>query len=70
LKPAVVENIIEFIRTLNEDGQTFLLIEHDMNVVRKISDHVYVLADGTNLTAGPPTEALDEPEVLEAYFGQ
>jgi len=70
VNPALVENIIEFIRTLNEDGQTFLLIEHDMNVVRKISDHVYVLADGTNLTAGPPTEALDEPEVLEAYFGQ
>lgn len=51
-------------------GQHFVFIEHDMDVIHTLSDYVYVLNNGTNLTEGPPEVALDNPDVLEAYFGE
>jgi branched-chain amino acid transport system ATP-binding protein len=70
VNPKLVETIKEMIVDLGRDGQTFVVIEHEMDVVREITDFVYVLANGTNLTAGPPEEALNDPRVLEAYFGE
>ena len=70
VNPGLVEEIIEHLETLNDQGRTFLVIEHDMDVVHELTDYVYVLANGTNLTEGPPGEALSDPRVLEAYFGE
>jgi branched-chain amino acid transport system ATP-binding protein len=70
INPGLVEDIQEMLLDLNDRGRTFLLIEHEMDVIRALSDYVYVLSNGTNLTAGPPDEALDDPRVLEAYFGE
>jgi len=68
--PSLVDEITQLVGELHEGGQTFLIIEHDMDVIRSIAEHLYVLASGTNLTEGPPEEALADPEVLEAYFGE
>lgn len=68
--PALVEDITDLLLELNEAGRTFLVIEHNMDVVRKVANHVDVLANGKNLTSGPPEEALSDPRVLEAYFGE
>ncbi|SDY67928.1 ABC transporter ATP-binding protein [Halopenitus persicus] len=71
VNPNLVDDITESITELNRDrGTTFLVIEHDMDVVHEISDHVYVFATATNLTDGEPNAALNDPRVLEAYFGE
>jgi len=46
------------------------VVEHDMDVVRKIADYSYVFANGTNLVDGKPTEVLQDERVLKAYFGE
>jgi len=71
VNPNLVDDITDSILELNrERGTTFLVIEHDMDVINEISDHVYVFATARNLTAGAPDEALTDPRVLEAYFGE
>jgi branched-chain amino acid transport system ATP-binding protein len=70
VNPALIDDITDMILELNDRGRTFLVIEHNMDVVRKVSNYTYVLANGTNLTDGRPEDALSEPEVLEAYFGE
>lgn len=70
VNPGLVDEIIDSILKLNEEGSTFLIIEHNMEVIRELSDYLYVLAEGTNLTEGDPDTALEDPRVLEAYFGR
>ncbi|ERG97181.1 MAG: ABC-type branched-chain amino acid transport system, ATPase component [Haloquadratum walsbyi J07HQW2] len=70
VNPNLVDDIIDTIIDLNHDGATFCIIEHDMDVIHTLSDYVYVLNNGMNLTEGPPDVALDDPDVLEAYFGE
>ena len=70
VNPNLIDDIINTIVDLNHDGATFCIIEHDMDVIHTLSDYVYVLNNGTNLTEGPPEVALDNPDVLEAYFGE
>jgi len=70
VNPGLVDEITDSILELNRDGATFLVIEHEMDVIRELSDYVYVLAEGTNLTEGDAESALEDPRVLEAYFGR
>jgi ABC-type branched-subunit amino acid transport system ATPase component len=70
VNPALVDDIMDSILELNEEGRTFFIIEHDMDVIRKLSDHVYALANGTNLTSGAPEAVLSDDAVLESYFGE
>ncbi|MFC3959762.1 ABC transporter ATP-binding protein [Halovivax cerinus] len=70
VNPGLIETIIDTIDELNSNGTTYLIVEHNMDVVKQLSDHLYVLANGTNLVQGPPQEALDDPQVLNAYFGE
>lgn len=70
VNPNLIDDIVDTIIELNEDGATFCIIEHDMDVIQTLSDYVYVLDNGTNLVEGSPETALDDPDVLEAYFGE
>jgi len=70
VNPNLIDDIVETILELNDDGATFCIIEHDMDVIQTLSDYVYVLDNGTNLVEGRPETALEDPEVLEAYFGE
>lgn len=53
-----------------ELGITVVVIEHDVGLVRSVSDRIYVLDFGSVLTEGRPDEVLSRPEVIEAYLGQ
>ncbi|MGQ3413726.1 ABC transporter ATP-binding protein [Natrinema sp. LN54] len=70
VNPNLVDDIIETVVELNDNGATFCIIEHDMDVIQTLSDYIYVLNNGTNLVEGTPDVALEDPAVLEAYFGE
>ena len=69
VNPTLMRSLIETIRTLQGAGRTFLLIEHDMDLVTELCDPVIVMAQGKTLVEGPFTEVRRDPRVLEAYLG-
>ncbi|MBV6273599.1 ABC transporter ATP-binding protein [Alcaligenaceae bacterium CGII-47] len=66
----LLKNITSNIQTLaHERGITFLLIEHDMNMVMSLCDPVIVMSEGRKLVEGAPAEIRSNQAVLEAYLG-
>jgi neutral amino acid transport system ATP-binding protein len=70
VNPALIEQICDRIQTWNREGLTFLIVEHNMDVIMSLCDRVWVLADGQNLADGSPDMIQADPRVLEAYLGQ
>ena len=64
-----MDEIIAHIKELNEQGITFLLVEHNMELVMGICNPVVVMASGTVIAQGAPDEIQNNSEVLEAYLG-
>jgi neutral amino acid transport system ATP-binding protein len=54
----------------NKQGISFLIIEHNMDVIMSLCSHVWVLAEGTNLADGTPLEIQNNSQVLNAYLGE
>ncbi|WP_013323741.1 ABC transporter ATP-binding protein [Gloeothece verrucosa] len=70
VNPTLIGQICEHILTWNKEGISFLIIEHNMDVIMSLCHHVWVLAEGTNLANGTPEEIQQNSEVLEAYLGE
>ena len=70
MNPAETERIVSLIHELDTDlDATFVVTEHDMDVVRDISDRIIVLDDGAVLADGDPESVLTDERVTEAYLG-
>ena len=65
----LLEDIINKLVTLKNQGKTILLIEHNMDLVMGISDEVIVMSAGNIIAQGKPSEIQKNTEVLEAYLG-
>ena len=69
VSPPMRAEISRVIRTLCDEGITFVIVEHDMDMVASICDRVYVFAEGSNLTCGSFKEIASDRRVVDAYLG-
>jgi branched-chain amino acid transport system ATP-binding protein len=70
LNPSELAAMVPTIRAIIDRGITILLIEHVMQAVMSLAQHVYVLAEGRILTEGSPQNVVGDPRVIEAYLGR
>jgi branched-chain amino acid transport system ATP-binding protein len=70
VNPTLLNELIDKIQQLKEQGFTFLLIEHDMDLILRLCNPVIVLVEGQNLTEGTFNHVCRDPRVLEAYLGK
>jgi ABC-type branched-subunit amino acid transport system ATPase component len=69
VNPALVDRLGGLVRELNGEGKTFVIVEHNLDLVMSISDHIVVLDRGRSIAAGPPAEIRSDERVLGAYLG-
>ena len=70
VNPLLRNKIKEIIKSLNEKGETVLLIEHDMNFVMNLADHIFVMDAGRVIAEGKPDDIQNNKKVLDAYLGE
>ncbi len=69
VNPTLTAEIADHVRSLNDDGMAFLVIEHELETLTELVDRLVVLADGRVLATGTPAEMLENERVIDAYLG-
>jgi neutral amino acid transport system ATP-binding protein len=69
VNPALTQSLLGHVKDLREEGMTVIFVEHDMDVVRDISDWVVVMAAGRVIAEGPPESISQNQAVVDAYLG-
>src|SRR5262249_38859856 len=70
VNPTMINALVGHILELNARGHTFVVIEHNMEVVMSLCRRIVVLREGERIAEGTPAEVADDPQVLDAYFGR
>jgi branched-chain amino acid transport system ATP-binding protein len=69
VNPTLLDTIIDRVAEINRRGITFLIIEHNMDLVARLCRHVFVLSAGRMLFEGTPSAVVKNPDVIDAYLG-
>ena len=69
VNPALKQSLLGHVKSLRDEGRTVLFVEHDMDMVRDISDWVVVMAQGKIIAEGPPDSVMGDQRVIDAYLG-
>ncbi|MGA8988676.1 ABC transporter ATP-binding protein [Aeromicrobium sp.] len=69
VNPALKQSLLGHVKSLRDEGRTVLFVEHDMDMVRDISDWVIVMAQGKIVAEGTPQAVMANPAVIDAYLG-
>lgn len=69
VNPALTQSLLGHVKSLRDDGISVVFVEHDMDVVRDISDWVVVMAEGQVIAEGPHSAIGANPRVIDAYLG-
>ena len=69
VNPALTQSLLDHIREVRDRGTTVLFVEHDMDMVRDVSDWVIVMSQGSVIAEGPPHDVMDNEAVIDAYLG-
>jgi branched-chain amino acid transport system ATP-binding protein len=69
VNPALTQSLLGHIQDLRDQGTSVLFVEHDMHMVRHISDWVVVMAEGRIVAEGPPEQVMQHQAVVDAYLG-
>jgi neutral amino acid transport system ATP-binding protein len=70
VNPALTQSLLGHVKGLRSEGRTVIFVEHDMDVVRDISDWVVVMAEGQIIAEGTPDDISANTEVIDAYLGK
>ena len=70
MNPQETHELDLLIREISTDGQSILLIEHDMKLVMSLSDRIFVMDYGKKIAQGKPSEIRSNPAVIKAYLGE
>ncbi len=69
VNPALKQSLLGHVKSLRDEGMSVLFVEHDMDMVRDISDWVVVMAQGKIIAEGPPDSIMADQRVIDAYLG-
>ena len=70
LNPSEIRDVLPVIRAIRDGGVTILMVEHVMQAVIHLCEHVYVLAEGRLIAEGAPAAVCQDSAVIEAYLGR
>ena len=69
VNPALTQSLLEHVKELRDEGMSVIFVEHDMDVVRDISDWVVVMAEGSIIAEGSHESVTSNRQVIDAYLG-
>jgi branched-chain amino acid transport system ATP-binding protein len=70
MNPQETIELVNLIQEIASEGQSILLIEHDMKLVMSLSERIFVMDYGKKIAQGTPEEIRNNPEVIKAYLGE
>jgi ABC-type branched-subunit amino acid transport system ATPase component len=69
LFPRMLERVKDILKELRQQKRTIIFVSHNMDIVRELSDHIFVLDSGSLLAVGEVDEVLGRSTVIDAYLG-